>query len=50
MIFCVTFPLFLSIQLKSLGSKSTFDPTDFHCMEKNILFCVPFVESHTGLE
>ncbi len=44
-IFCVTFPFFLSIQLKSLGSKSTFDPIDLHWMEKNILFCVSFVES-----
>lgn len=34
-ILSVKFPLFLSIQLKSVGSKSTFDPTDFHCMEKN---------------
>jgi len=28
---------FYSIQWKSLGSKTTLDPNDFHCSDKNIL-------------
>ncbi len=45
--------LFLSIDWKSMGSKTTLNPTDFHYIKKKYIyiFCVmQNKESHTGLE
>lgn len=52
------FELFLSIQLRPMGSNDVLDPTNFHCMDKNsfetvskYLFYVSHKkESHKDLE